>query len=189
MDEGMTHGEIDRRVKRTRQALSAALLDLLQEKDWDDLGVADLCARANVARSTFYLHYRGKQDLLDDSFNMLRGTIQSALAEKFEASDLLSVLDLVSDHAISNRKAFSGLMRSRGSGIVREKFLQLLVTLLTDEKTPWQTCDASTARFLAGAYLALSGWMISQKGQSLDDFKHIFRQLAGRVLFAGVAAA
>src|SRR5512146_879043 len=53
----------DRRSQRTRHLLSAALVELIREKDYGTITVSDIIERANVGRSTFYAHYRDKDDL------------------------------------------------------------------------------------------------------------------------------
>jgi AcrR family transcriptional regulator len=54
----------DKRIERTRQRLGAALVDLIQEKSFIDLTVQEVLDRAAVGRSTFYVHFRDKNDLL-----------------------------------------------------------------------------------------------------------------------------
>ncbi|MGI5220452.1 TetR/AcrR family transcriptional regulator [Nocardia sp. CA-290969] len=54
----------DRRVRRTREALHRALIELMMERAYDRITVSDVIARADVGRSTFYAHYRDKDDLL-----------------------------------------------------------------------------------------------------------------------------
>src|SRR6185436_5189196 len=58
----------DRRVERTQQALTFALVELVLTKRWAKITVQDLLDRAGVGRSTFYAHYRSKDDLLLKSF-------------------------------------------------------------------------------------------------------------------------
>lgn len=55
---------IDRRVLKTKHSLSRALIELIQEKHYDSITVQDVIDRANVGRSTFYTHFRDKEDLL-----------------------------------------------------------------------------------------------------------------------------
>src|SRR5215216_7416147 len=59
----MTEDKKDRRSQRTRHLLSAALVQLIREKDYNSITVSDIIERANVGRSTFYAHYRDKDDL------------------------------------------------------------------------------------------------------------------------------
>jgi AcrR family transcriptional regulator len=63
--------DADRRVRRTRHALIAALIELVLEKRYDAITIQNLLDRADVGRSTFYAHYRGKDDLLLRSFEGL----------------------------------------------------------------------------------------------------------------------
>jgi len=55
---------LDRRVRRTRDVLGDALIALIQEKEFESISVQEVLDRAGVGRSTFYAHYRDKNDLL-----------------------------------------------------------------------------------------------------------------------------
>ncbi len=55
--------KLDRRVQRTRERLQKALIELIGERGYDAITIQDIVDRANVGRTTFYLHYRGKDDL------------------------------------------------------------------------------------------------------------------------------
>jgi AcrR family transcriptional regulator len=54
----------DRRSKRTQQLLGSALVELMLDKRYDAITVQDILDRANIGRSTFYAHYKDKEDLL-----------------------------------------------------------------------------------------------------------------------------
>ena len=53
----------DRRVQRTRELLQKALIELIRERGYDAVTIQDIVDRANVGRTTFYLHYRSKDEL------------------------------------------------------------------------------------------------------------------------------
>jgi AcrR family transcriptional regulator len=53
----------DRRVQRTRELLQKALIDLISERGYDAITIQEIVDRANVGRTTFYLHYSSKDDL------------------------------------------------------------------------------------------------------------------------------
>ena len=55
---------LDPRVRRTRKWLQQALQELIKEKDYQSISIAEITDRADVARPTFYLHYSSKDDLL-----------------------------------------------------------------------------------------------------------------------------
>src|SRR5262249_41445888 len=50
----------DRRIQRTRNTLREALVSLIREKPYDAIAVTEILERANVGRSTFYMHFRNK---------------------------------------------------------------------------------------------------------------------------------
>src|SRR6516165_11025185 len=76
----------DLRIRRTRSLLSNALVALMQEKAINKITLQEVLDRAVVGRSTFYLHYRNRDDLflcvLEDGLEMW----STALLRKRERS-------------------------------------------------------------------------------------------------------
>src|SRR5260221_8877091 len=83
--------DIDPRVKRTRQLLQHAFLELLQEKGFQAITVQDITERATVNRATFYAHYEDKYALLD---GYIREHFQQMVSSKVPTSSPLSVSSL-----------------------------------------------------------------------------------------------
>lgn len=61
----------------TAERMDEALLSLLLEKNFEYITVKDVCARAGVNRSTFYLHYENTADLLGEAVAMIHARYQS----------------------------------------------------------------------------------------------------------------
>lgn len=74
----------------TAERMDRALLELLEKKDFEYITVKELCERAEVNRSTFYLHYENTADLLTET---TRFVLDSFLSY-FESSDVSPVTDL-----------------------------------------------------------------------------------------------
>jgi AcrR family transcriptional regulator len=55
----------DRRIRRTRQALQKAFVEVVREKGFAATSIQDITERANVNRGTFYLHFTDKYMLVD----------------------------------------------------------------------------------------------------------------------------
>jgi len=55
---------LDARSARTQRALGGALVELMLAHDFDAITVQDVLDKAGVGRSTFYAHFRNKEDLL-----------------------------------------------------------------------------------------------------------------------------
>lgn len=56
--------KLDRRKKYTRMVLKNSLITLLKEKELSAITVKEICAHADINRSTFYTHYLDQYDLL-----------------------------------------------------------------------------------------------------------------------------
>src|SRR5687768_7190119 len=56
--------KVDRRIQRTQELLSTALLELILERGYEAVTIKDVTERANVAYVTFFRHYRDLDELL-----------------------------------------------------------------------------------------------------------------------------
>jgi len=75
----------DRRVARTRDTLGDALVQLIREKPFEEITVQQILDRAGVGRSTFYTHYRDKEDLfmsdVEDFFELFSNALTRGKAD------------------------------------------------------------------------------------------------------------
>ncbi len=53
----------------TALLMNQALVELLNKKDYEFITVKEICERAGVNRSTFYLHYEAINDLLEETID------------------------------------------------------------------------------------------------------------------------
>lgn len=67
----------DARTARTYRALSAALVELMQTREFDAITVQDLLDRAGVGRATFYSHFRNKDDFLLTDLERMLAAVES----------------------------------------------------------------------------------------------------------------
>jgi AcrR family transcriptional regulator len=74
----------DPRVQRTCILLREALLDLLDEKRFEAITVADISERAKVNRATFYRHYQDKYDLVVQIFEGVAEELVSELNTRIQ---------------------------------------------------------------------------------------------------------
>lgn len=59
----------NRRVRMTKKLLKDAILELMEARELDRITVKDICAAADVNRSTFYAHYEDSHQLLHEIEN------------------------------------------------------------------------------------------------------------------------
>ena len=57
---------MDRRQRKTREAIFASFTELLSKKDFGQITVSDIIERADIGRATFYSHFETKDFLLKE---------------------------------------------------------------------------------------------------------------------------
>lgn len=187
----MAKRTIDRRVARTRATLQDALISLLLKKDYDAITVEDICAAANVGRSTFYAHYTSKDDLkrsgLDDHLRkMLVARQREVLASPGDIRDRSLGFSLsMFEHARDHVDHYRALSRSRGGAAIIGSIRQILSDLVREELI--RSLDQTSAdaiprefvvQYVVGAYMAVLTWWLD-RGAKLppERIDAMFRRL------------
>lgn len=119
----------DRRVRRTKQLIKQSLIELMQEKSFNEITVKDITERADLNRGTFYLHYVDIYDLLNSIESEFLVTIEKIILTYHESSTQLSCFELLKEvfsYIETNRELFEALLNSD----VEEAFLTKLQSLI-----------------------------------------------------------
>lgn len=93
----------DLRIRKTKASLYKALLQLMEEKSFEDIKIIDICKISMINRSTFYDHFSDKYELLsslmEDSRNELLNNLRQTKNIKINSVKeyyLLVVKELIS---------------------------------------------------------------------------------------------
>jgi AcrR family transcriptional regulator len=164
---GPVRARDDRRVRRTRQALVLALIDLTREKQYERLTVQDLLDRADIGRSTFYTHYRGKDDLLIRSFERLLEALDASMDGSAGTAERVAPVRELFAHVGASRDFHRTLARARMLDRVYQAGIACLTTTIIRRlrgrgaSHPGQAeRDKLAARAAAGALFALLRWWL-----------------------------
>ena len=136
----------DRRIKRTKMLLQNALVDLMLEKAVGKISVTELTQKADVNRSTFYLHYLDIYDMLEQMENEFVETIQGFFHDFFTplpTSMPLTLFVNISEWLEQDKEYYVKLLRGSASGYIfeelesriRDEFLTLLYLIFLDEES------------------------------------------------------
>lgn len=106
----------DRRVKYTQKVLKESLLEILKERPIERVTVKEICDRADINRSTFYVHYGSPQELFDSIKLDLFHEIEE---KKRDYSDIKSYMNEICDIIYENRELFLVMI---GAGHIEAMF-------------------------------------------------------------------
>lgn len=176
---------IDRRTDRSRRKLHEALVTLILESGWDRVTVHAVCARARVGRSTFYVHFADKEDLLIGGLDHVRDDLRRG-REATRDRRLFGFVRGMIDHADQSRRLFRAVIGKRSGLAVQRKFREVMLELMIDELRDHAVSRARilpTAQFLSGALVELLiGWVDARSGGSAAEVERQFVDLATPVL-------
>ncbi len=185
----------DRRSRRTRRQLKEALFALILEKGYDAVTIEDITDRADLGRTTFYLHYHDKEELLLESID----TIVSDLLERMplrEASMTVpedgafaqQAISITFQHAYENAQLYRVILRGEGASLVSgrlhriisqiaQEFLQKRIEL--GLLTPSRLVPVDVfANYFAGSLLAMiTWWLESTTAYPPEEMATMFRKL------------
>lgn len=171
---------LDRRVRRTRDHLFQALLDLILEKGYERVTVQDIIDRADVGRSTFYAHYRDKEELMLSGFEELRPAFEAS----FSTGESPSLL--VFRHAGQYRHIYKAMAGKRGGQIVIRHLRQLLVDLYRESLETRRPLGVRpevplemAVEFLVSALIGTLQWCVDLDDPSTpEELQRMFLTLA-----------
>jgi AcrR family transcriptional regulator len=155
---------IDRRIVRTRTALYDALVALIRERAYASIRVEDIVERANVGRSTFYAHFRSKDELLERSLERLRAELTAAIAGVSNAG-LGDVSRALFRHINGHRDIHASLAGSVGREIVLQAIASNLAhvmrTLMPSSQRPRLPRELAIAH-IASTFLTVLRWWLDR---------------------------
>jgi AcrR family transcriptional regulator len=95
--------KLDPRVKRTRELLQRALMELMAEKGFEAITVRDIAERATINRVTFYAHFQDKYELLEYTMReLIRDKLRSQVPEgtPFSSENLARLIQTVCEFLV-----------------------------------------------------------------------------------------
>jgi AcrR family transcriptional regulator len=161
----------DRRVQRTRRLLQSALVELIKEKGYDPVTIQDITERANLGRTTFYLHYQSKDDLLLDHHADMSTQFNFGIFSREELFGdtpqprMIEYLELLTQ----NRPMFHAFRSSKESIIILRRMREQIVSNLENSlKTIFPDAEPRIpldvlAEYVVGAQLALIDWWMTTR--------------------------
>lgn len=112
------HDKLDRRSRKTREALYTALATLLQDRPLNSISVTELTRAADVNRSTFYVHFQDIFDMFESmqrDFKITLSNLVASYAEQLRGGEYAMLLRMVYEYFRTNREVFA-LIFNKGQG-------------------------------------------------------------------------
>jgi AcrR family transcriptional regulator len=155
----------DRRVIKTKRAISAAFQQLLKDRDFKDISVNDVTALAGISRTTFYHHYADKYDWLET-------TICDALAQYTVGTHITDLQDreLVVRNLIHMFRSIANdpplctlIQANENHQLIYKFFLNTMTTQFQEMYGPFAKLspkESLTTHYIAASLSAFIEWWV-----------------------------
>jgi len=149
----------------TRRRLRDVLLALALEKGYDKVAISDITARAEIDRSTFYLHYKDKDELFEAS---RRAVIDEFIALRSRGSGTFPGILLAFEHMARNPALYRVILETETGTSSRGGFLEyfassmepILARALEVRVRSFPGEIAALSRYMTGAFASLARWWL-----------------------------
>jgi AcrR family transcriptional regulator len=180
----------DRRIQKTEALLREALAALIREKPYDEIVVKEILDRANVGRSTFYTHFRDKDELLLSGIQDMLGPARPAGGGRVPGKPCESIVWFslpIFEHIEKQRLTGEGTVDPRGRRAMHEHLRHAITELIEDEvrtalrrsrRTESHASLELLVRWIASTFvLVLNWWVESESPLPARDADSLFRGL------------
>lgn len=192
----MAQKAADARVPRTKAALQRAFKSLLESKPYERIAVDEICKAAKVGRSTFYTHFRSKDDLKRSGLEALRRQLvarqrKGRTRDQEEARPMSFTFDLFA-HARDHVDHYRTLVGTRGGTVVLRKLKDTATDLVRMElaaayspKTSGATEREAAVQYIVGAFMALLTWWLDRGAtMPVERVDELFRRFVQDGVFS-----
>lgn len=164
----------DRRVQYTRRTLQESLVALMQEKPLQKISVKEICARADINRSTFYVHFGSPEEVLN---SITEGMYEELRALQTDYSDIRLHMNRTCDVLYAHRELLQVLVQGRDfmstllniSFLWKDDFLKNFTGVQEDR----QKAEATYLFITAGSCVVVYNWVLGNfsmpKEQMVDQ--------------------
>jgi AcrR family transcriptional regulator len=165
----MTAEKLDRRTERTRKALKSAFIELTLTRGYDAVTVEDIVARADIGRSTFYMHYAGKEEILTQTMRTPSSPLAGIVGGRTPPETLLPILSHFREQRKINRAFFVSPMRPIWVRCLAELIEPRLAALARETRARPVVPQRLIALHIAEAQLALvANWLMGNAACSAE---------------------
>lgn len=174
----------DRRVIRTKRELWFALFGLMHEQNWERINIRMICEKADVARSSFYVHFDNKTSLLDYGFERVLDEVETEILSAPPIKGKLHILAWLVDHLATNIGFMQKVRPSAFDQVIFSRFGKTAEGLMMVElkANDIKASQSDIAFVVGGVFAIIRQWIDEGCVEPTDALKSRLHLYAGKIL-------
>ena len=181
----------DLRVIKTKRAIKKSFVELLSEKDIDDITIKEIADRALINRKTFYNYYKGVYQIVDEIENEIVATFDSAVKDidlNAQMKDPYLIFEKLTAIINSNIDFYGALFKTNGNVGLVFKIKELLKSKAQESFAMKFDIDKEKLGYmieyaLSGMISVYQSWFNSGRKQPIEEISDI----VSKICFLGFA--
>lgn len=178
----------------TAERMDRAFLDLLDEKEFPYISVKEICARAGVSRSTFYLHYESVSDLVIECAEYLYAQLEARFEHRTSDVEeclrecpleevlliipeyLIPYLNFIREHSRLFRIATENADTLRLNQLYQRMYEHVLTPAFDRTRVPVRERGYIAAFYVHGLMAIVNEWLRGGCAEPVEEIATIMQQ-------------
>lgn len=175
----------DRRVIKTKHAIFKAFVELLNEKDVNQITITDIAKKANINRKTFYNYYSDAYEVMEEIENLtVEAFINNMGTVKFtNMADFLTEIFIKFTETVNKDLEFFNLLfKTNNRSFLIVKIVEALKEYV--QKRIEESNELDIPRFevvsnfyLSGVLSVYMNWFMNNYDQSIEEISALLTDL------------
>jgi len=172
----------NQRVRLTKKMLKNALVQLMESKPLEKITIYELCAKAEINRTTFYKYYGSQYDLLDDIKADFLHELEISLHDDPPPVGLQNILTYILTHRLScmallHTAPYDGFLESVLS---LSPVMRQMDEMIEPVYSGYQR-DYVKKYMIFGAYSIIREWLLSEHPEPPEDIARLISGISARI--------
>lgn len=169
----------DLRVTKTKKLLYETLINLMEEKSFEEIKVSDICKKALINRSTFYSHYSDKYELFMELINTLKLSLFNSLNTNENNVNtreyFIELINILLNHIDDKKNIYYSILINNRNSIITDIILDVVSkdinNRITNDKISTNNIPTEiVSKFYLGAVISIGiEYLESKNKYSKED--------------------
>lgn len=170
--------------KNARKNIQAALLELMNRKQFDRISITEIIQLAQVSRTTYYYHYYTQRDILNEIIDDIINQVANACKDfnTFSQNDLEQLSNCILNCFYENRSSIKTILSGDMADIFRQKYHDFLESSIADlivgSSIKSEIHNTSFEYFFAGHYHLIKDWILDDCKISCEEYSQTLGKIS-----------
>ncbi|WP_341539416.1 TetR/AcrR family transcriptional regulator [Reinekea marinisedimentorum] len=174
----MYRNSTDKRVIHSAEALYNAVLELMDEKEFDKIGIKEVCEKAGIGRATFYRNFDYVDDILRFATNQHFEQLHEATCNMAPDIDTSAEIKIFFDFWVARGDLLNALYKAHRWQIFGEMFFAASQIKMQEKLERFGLNEVQYVYFHNSIQLSISTtlhtWLERNRKESSDDLVKLF---------------